>query len=101
MSVDGQEVTPLVTEEMRRKIAELRKTQRRMIAELKVDVTGLLEGTIDSWPAKIQDRIYEALEARSKQSDIKYTIKMSYCDIEPETKIPFIHVIATGQVTQQ
>lgn len=96
-------VDPRITPELRAQMDALRakfKNKKRMIAECKVNITGPLEGTIDSWPAKIQDGIYLALETRSAESGVKYEIKVSYCDRTPEDGW-YIHVIATAETTIQ
>lgn len=96
-----QPVDPIVTDEMRQQLAVIRnqyKTEQRYIAELKANVTGYMEGTIENWPSHIQDQVYKALDRTSLGS--KYEIKMSYCDHTPEDGF-FVHVIATAMVKLQ
>jgi len=48
--------------------------------ELKIPVTGWLEGEIKDWPANVQDQIYEALERMAKKVQLPLTITKSFCD---------------------
>lgn len=99
------EVEPHVSPEMRAKIDAIRaqyRNKRRYLAECKADVTAHMEGTIENWPANIQDGIYAALARTSLGS--KYEIKISYCDRNWDKDQPdgspqyFVHVIATAEV---
>ena len=48
--------------------------------ELKVPVTGFLEGNINDWPPKIQDAVHEALERMARKVQLPLTITFSKCD---------------------
>ena len=102
MSEDGKAVVPHVSEDMRNQIEALRKqykNKRRMIAEMKANVTAFMDGTIENWPRNIQDRIYAALEQTSLGRG--YKIQISYCDEDHDNGGWFVHVIATGVATVQ
>lgn len=93
---------PIITEEMRNQIEALRNQYRhkkRMIAEMKANVTAFMDGTIENWPSNIQDGVYAALERTSLGRG--YTIRISYCDVNHDDGGFFIHVIATGEKTVQ
>jgi hypothetical protein len=100
MSNDGKIVAPLVTDEMRNQLEALRKQfggpRKRYIAELKVNVSGFIEGTIDLWPSHIRGPIYDELGKLARP----YKIRFSYCDQTPEDGF-FLHVVATCEVLEQ
>lgn len=65
-----------------------------------VHVTGWLEGTLNDWPAEIQDGVYAALERASKQVELPLAIVFSKCDQEPLLPVGhpekfFLHIVAS------
>lgn len=48
--------------------------------ELIVNVSSLLEGTIDDWPSNIQDGIYEAMERKADEVGLPLAIVHSGCE---------------------
>jgi len=66
---------------------------RRRVFELRVNVTGYLPGTLDDWPAHIQDRIYESMENVLRQTGLK-TVKIwrSYCGRDLPTEPYYVIV---------
>jgi len=50
--------------------------------ELTAYVSSSLPGELKDWPANIQDRIYKALEAKSKEAGVPLEITSSRCDID-------------------
>lgn len=71
--------------------------------ELTVAVTHFMEGTLDDWPAVIQDGVYAALEALAYKEQIPLAIVASRCDTDPDVDkhLPghfFIHVVASEVV---
>lgn len=77
------------------------KRTRYRTAELVVNVSAVMPGQIEDWPANIQDGIYEALmrhSIRTKKSD--WTIVHSYSDKDLDEG-PYVHVIAVTLDTLQ
>lgn len=72
--------------------------------EIIVYIKGWLEGTLDDWPPKIQDTIYEALERKSKEVELPLVIIHSRCDVDQGEAVdgsqdrPYIHIIASEVV---
>lgn len=71
--------------------------------EMTVSVTVPLEGRIEDWPAKIQDGIYKALEAKSHEAQLPLAIVFSRCaeDHDVAKDVPgryYLHVIASEVV---
>lgn len=73
---------------------------RYRIAELVVDVSAKLEGSIADWPANIQDGVYKALADRCHSSRANFEIVHSYSDVDVDTG-PYIHVTAVALETLQ
>lgn len=73
--------------------------QRIRTFEIVQYVTNFVEGSIDDWPANIQDAVYKALEQKAKQVELPLTIVASYCDIDyGDTQgqdRPFLRIIAS------
>lgn len=65
------------------------------MAELVVDVTARMEGSIKDWPANIQDPIYKALADLSLRVKRNYQIVSSYSDTDIDSG-PYVHVIAVA-----
>ena len=68
--------------------------------DLAANVNGWLDGTIDDWPANIQDVLYAALERKAKEVQLPIVIVYSKCEIDPD--VPegspghfYLHVIAS------
>lgn len=53
--------------------------------ELLANVDGPLEGRIDDWPAHIQDKIWQKMEALSKRVKLSVAIIHSRCDYDVDT----------------
>lgn len=58
------------------------KTTAIKTFEIVQDVTGFLEGTLDDWPAQMQDQVYKALERRAHKEQVPLKIVQSYCDCD-------------------
>jgi hypothetical protein len=63
------------------------------VAELVANVTARLDGSINDWPANIQDQIYMALERQSHRSRVNFSIIQSYSDVDVDSG-PYVHVVA-------
>lgn len=67
--------------------------------QMVVNVTGFLEGELSDWPANIQDKILEALEAKAQEVEHPLTVVYSACgkDWGSDDSNPkfFLHVIAS------
>lgn len=73
--------------------------------ELILEVTGFLEGCIDDWPAKLQDAIYKALEAKSHAVELPLCLIHSRCEVDPGTEPGekdkfYVHCLASEIVAQ-
>lgn len=71
--------------------------------ELVVHVSGWLEGTLEDWPAQIQDIVYGAIERKSKEVELPLAIVFSKCDHDPDLPVGhphkfWLHVIASEVV---
>lgn len=71
--------------------------------EIVVHVSGWLEGTLEDWPANIQDGVYKALEDKSKEVELPLAIVFSKCDHEPTLPDDhpqkfYLHIIASEVV---
>lgn len=71
--------------------------------EIVVHVSGWLEGTLEDWPAQIQDVVYAALERKSKEVELPLAIVFSKCDHEPTLPDDhpqkfYMHIIASEVV---
>jgi len=62
------------------------------IFELVQNVSGMLEGEFDDWPANIQDAILEAAERASEASGIKMAMTFSKCDHDVDQGW-YVHVV--------
>lgn len=63
-------------------------------------VSAPLPGGMDDWPANIQDQIFAALEAKSKQVELPLVITGSYCgtdyaDTEGQPDKYYLHIVAS------
>ena len=76
------------------------KTKFRVV-DLVVDVSARLAGNIEDWPANIQDGVYKALADKCHDAHADFKIVQSYSDIEYDTGVPYIHVIAVATQTIQ
>ena len=71
--------------------------------EVVVNVSIPLAGTIDDWPASIQDGILGALEAKAQEVQLPLVVVASRCDVDHD--VPkgqpghyYVHVIASEVV---
>lgn len=85
-------------------MSDSRLTTNVRTFEIKVAISGWLEGTIADWPSHIQDGIYQALERKAKEVELPLTIVHSACDIayddEGNQTTAFLHVIASEIVAR-
>lgn len=68
------------------------QTQGIRTFEMVVNVSGFLPGTIDDWPANVQDEIFAAAERKSDEVQLPLKIVHSVCDKDVDTGIFYIHV---------
>jgi len=65
-------------------------------------VTGFLEGSMDDWPAQIQDVVYKALERKSHEVELPLAIVHSRCDVDHDAVDAqhkfYLHIIASEVV---
>lgn len=76
------------------------KTTQIRTFETDVAVSTFLEGTLDDWPAVIQDGVYAALERLAQSVQLPLAIVGSRCDVDPDKAEDepgrfFIHVVAS------
>lgn len=50
--------------------------------EIVQNVTGFLEGSINDWPAQMQDQIFEALDRLAERVQLPVCIVAAYCDVD-------------------
>lgn len=81
----------------------VRVFEQKRVADLVANISGdvPLFGTFNDWPAVIQDGIYKTLEKASEATGVPWTIVFSRSDIDHETKVPFVHVIAEAPIARQ
>jgi hypothetical protein len=72
----------------------------KRVGELIVNVDRQLEGTLEDWPAEVQDGVYKALERLAGRTKDSFTIEVSYAGYDIDTG-PYIHVIACCSETIQ
>lgn len=62
-------------------------------------VSGPLLGSMDDWPARIQDKLFAALEVKSRQEEKPLMVVHSYCEKDIDSTDPkrqwYVHVIAS------
>lgn len=68
--------------------------------DLAANVSGWLDGSIDDWPANIQDVLYAALERKAKKVELPICIVYSKCEEDPDVPLGspghfYVHVIAS------
>lgn len=51
---------------------------------LTVNVSGFLEGNLGDWPANIQDKVLEALEAKSEAEELPLAITNAQCGYDED-----------------
>lgn len=60
-------------------------------------VTGPLDGTLEDWPAQIQDAAHAAMERKSQEEQIPLTVVAAYCDKDHDAIDPrktwFVRII--------
>lgn len=67
--------------------------------EIVQEVTGILEGGFEDWPAQIQDQVMAALERKAKEVGLMLVLVgaacgMDYGDTEKQDK-PYVRIIAS------
>lgn len=62
------------------------------VVDMVVNVSAPIPGTIEDWPAQIQDAIYEALMKKCVADGRTYTILNSRCGIDDG--VAYLHVVA-------
>lgn len=55
------------------------------VADCVVNVSAKLEGEFADWPANIQDRIVDAMDAYDKALDRKHELLRAVCDFDVDT----------------
>ena len=81
--------------------------------ECVVDINGPLEGTLQDWPANIQDAIYDAMEKMADKVKLPLAVVYSACKYDASNDVPatkddpglrcgnyFIHVILSEIVVR-
>lgn len=75
--------------------------------ECLVDISGPLEGKLPDWPSHIQDKIYEAMEAKAQEVRLPLTVVYSGCRYDDSNDQPglkqgkyFLHIILSEIVAR-
>jgi hypothetical protein len=71
----------------------------RVVADMVVNITTPVHGSLEDWPPMLQDRVHKEIEARSKISGKNWQHLRSRAGIEDGT--PYIHVTLFADVPIQ
>jgi hypothetical protein len=74
-------------------------TQRRIFADMVVNISTLVFGGLADWPPELQDRVYKEIEAKSKVSGKAWKHHHSRAGVNDG--VPYIHVILYTDITIQ
>lgn len=80
-----------------------KKTTAIRTFEIVADVSGMLEGDINDWPANIQDVVFAALERKAQAEQLPLIIVASRCAEDPDVPAGtdghfYLHIIASEVV---
>lgn len=70
------------------------------IATMVVNVSAVMPGTIDDWPANIQDGVYAALERLCMRKRTDFVILKSFSETDMDSG-PYVYVVAGALETVQ